>query len=263
MNFFESPFKGVPLDQQIRNPNIRAGRYSYYSGYYHGHSFDDCARYLSPERDDVDKLIIGSFCSIGSGASFIMAGNQGHRMDWIATFPFFYMPEEAGFQGAVDGFVRAGDTVVGNDVWIGTEAMIMPGVRIGDGAVIAARAVVTADVEPYAVVAGMPARQLRRRFSQERIAMLLEMRWWDWPLERINAAMPLLCSGQGNGSTSSGAAAGMPCRTKAAACRSCRRPARTNRPLPVRADAAGPGFRPENTHATESPLQPCAVTTFL
>lgn len=106
------------------------------------------------------------------------------------------MPEEAGFQGAVDGFVRAGDTVVGNDVWIGTEAMIMPGVRIGDGAVIAARAVVTADVEPYAVVAGMPARQLRRRFSQERIAMLLEMRWWDWPLERINAAMPLLCSGQ-------------------------------------------------------------------
>ena len=86
MNFFESPFKGVPLDQQIRNPNIRAGRYSYYSGYYHGHSFDDCARYLSPERDDVDKLIIGSFCSIGSGASFIMAGNQGHRMDWIATF---------------------------------------------------------------------------------------------------------------------------------------------------------------------------------
>ena len=173
MNLFESPFKGVPLDQQIRNPNIRAGRYSYYSGYYHGHSFDDCARYLSPERDDVDKLIIGSFCSIGSGASFIMAGNQGHRMDWIATFPFFYMPEEAGFQGAVDGFVRAGDTVVGNDVWIGTEAMIMPGVRIGDGAVIAARAVVTADVEPYAVVAGMPARQLRRRFSQERIAMLV------------------------------------------------------------------------------------------
>ena len=72
----------------------------------------------------------------------------------------------------------------------------MPGVRIGDGAVIAARAVVTTDVEPYAVVAGMPARQLRRRFSQERIAMLLEMRWWDWPLERINAAMPLLCSGQ-------------------------------------------------------------------
>lgn len=263
MNFFESPFKGVPLDQQIRNPNIRAGRYSYYSGYYHGHSFDDCARYLSPERDDVDKLIIGSFCSIGSGASFIMAGNQGHRMDWIATFPFFYMPEEAGFQGAVDGFVRAGDTVVGNDVWIGTEAMIMPGVRIGDGAVIAARAVVTTDVEPYAVVAGMPARQLRRRFSPERIAMLLEMRWWDWRWSVSTRPCPCSAPAKWNGSTSSGAAAGMPCRTKTAACRSCRMPARTNRPLPVRADAAGPGFRPENAYATESPLQPCAVTTFL
>ena len=89
MNFFESPFKGVPLDQQIRNPNIRAGRYSYYSGYYHGHSFDDCARYLSPERDDVDKLIIGYFCSIGSVESIIMAGNQGQSMYKIATITFF------------------------------------------------------------------------------------------------------------------------------------------------------------------------------
>ena len=262
MNFFESPFKGVPLDQQIRNPNIRAGRYSYYSGYYHGHSFDDCARYLSPERDDVDKLIIGSFCSIGSGASFIMAGNQGHRMDWIATFPFFYMPEEAGFQGAEDGSVRAGDTVVGNDVWIGTEAMIMPGVRIGDGAVIAARAVVTTDVEPYAVVAGMPvscADVSARNGSP--CCWRCAGGTGRWSV----STRPCPCSAPArwNGSTSSGAAAGMPCRTKTAACRSCRMPARTNRPLPVRADAAGPGFRPENTHATESSLQPCAVTTFL
>ena len=196
MPLFDSPFEGMTLAGRVRNPNIRVGRHSYYSGYYHGHDFDDCARYLAADRDDVDKLIIGSFCSIGSGASFIMAGNQGHRTDWIATFPFYYMRDEDAFAAAVDGFRRAGDTVIGNDVWIGTEAMIMPGVRIGDGAVIAARAVVTADVEPYAVVAGMPARQLRRRFSQERIAMLLEMRWWDWPLERINAAMPLLCSGQ-------------------------------------------------------------------
>lgn len=196
MNHFDSPFRGIPLDQQVRNPHIHVGRYSYYSGYYHGHSFDDCARYLSPDLQDVDELIIGSFCSIGSGASFIMAGNQGHRTDWIATFPFFYMPEDMGFDGARDGWQRAGDTVVGNDVWIGSEAMIMPGVRIGDGAVIAARAVVTHDVAPYSVVAGTPARQIRQRFSPERIALLLELRWWDWPLEQINAAMPLLCSGQ-------------------------------------------------------------------
>lgn len=93
-NYFDSPFKGKLLSEQVKNPNIKVGRYSYYSGYYHGHSFDDCARYLFPDRDDVDKLIIGSFCSIGSGASFIMAGNQGHRYDWASSFPFFYMQEE-------------------------------------------------------------------------------------------------------------------------------------------------------------------------
>ena len=79
INYFESPFKGKPLADQVNNPNIIIGRFSYYSGYYHGHSFDDCARFLSSEPKDIDKLIIGSFCSIGSGASFIMAGNQGHR----------------------------------------------------------------------------------------------------------------------------------------------------------------------------------------
>lgn len=86
-NFFESPFRGTIIADQITNPNIKVGRFSYYSGYYHGHSFDDCARYLMPDRIDVDKLIIGSFCSIGSGAAFIMAGNQGHQMEWISTFP--------------------------------------------------------------------------------------------------------------------------------------------------------------------------------
>ena len=87
-NYFDSPFAGKPLSEQITNPNIIVGRHSYYSGYYHGHSFDDCARYLAPDRDDVDKLIIGNYCSIGSGAVFMMAGNQGHRSDWISTFPF-------------------------------------------------------------------------------------------------------------------------------------------------------------------------------
>lgn len=193
--YFESPFVGPALAEQVTNPNIRVGRYSYYSGYYHGHSFDDCARYLAPDRDDVDRLIIGSFCSIGSGAVFVMAGNQGHRTDWISTFPFFYRTEEAAFAGAEDGFRRSGDTVVGHDVWIGSEAMIMPGVTIGHGAVIASRAVVTRNVEPYAIVAGNPARPVRKRFSDAAIAMLLDLGWWDWPLADIKAAMPLLCSG--------------------------------------------------------------------
>lgn len=191
---FESPFKGRLLSEQVTNPNIRVGRYSYYSGYYHGHGFDDCARYLLPDRDDVDRLVIGSFCSIGTGASFIMAGNQGHRHDWASTFPFFYMQEEHAFGGAIDAFQPAGDTVVGSDVWIGAEAMVMPGIRIGHGAVIASRAVVTRDVAPYTIVAGNPARPIRTRFQDDQIAMLLQMAWWDWPLERIEQAMPLLCA---------------------------------------------------------------------
>lgn len=193
-NYFASPFKGITLDQQITNPNIIAGRYSYYSGYYHGHSFDDCARFL-PKDNGVDRLIIGSFCSIGTGASFIMAGNQGHRSDWISTFPFFWMPEVPHFADARNGYLPAGDTVIGNDVWIGAEAIVMPGVQVGDGAVIGTRAVVTANVEPYAIVAGNPARQVRRRFDPDQIALLAEMAWWDWPDAALKAAMPILTSG--------------------------------------------------------------------
>ncbi|WP_319518540.1 type B chloramphenicol O-acetyltransferase [uncultured Martelella sp.] len=193
-NFFESPFKGMTLDRQIRNPNIIVGRYSYYSGYYHGHSFDDCARYLLPEPG-VDRLLIGSFCSIGSGAAFIMAGNQGHRNDWISTFPFFWMGEVPEFAGPKNGYQPAGDTVIGNDVWIGSEAIIMPGVRIGDGAVIGTRALVTHDVEPYAIVGGNPAREIRKRFKDTEIALLRELSWWDWSDAQLREAMPILTSG--------------------------------------------------------------------
>lgn len=192
---FREPLQGKLLSEQVSNPNIRVGRYSYYSGYYHGHSFDDCARYLMPDRDDVDKLVIGSFCSIGSGAAFIMAGNQGHRAEWASTFPFHFMHEEPVFAGAVNGYQPAGDTLIGHDVWIGTEAMFMPGVRVGHGAIIGSRALVTGDVEPYAIVGGNPARTIRKRFSDGDIQNLLEMAWWDWPLADIEAAMPLLCTG--------------------------------------------------------------------
>lgn len=192
-NFFESPFKGVPLDKQVENPNISVGRYSYYSGYYHGHSFEDCARYLLPDAG-VDRLIIGSFCSIGTGAAFIMAGNQGHRHDWISSFPFYWMSEVPAFAAAENGYVPAGDTVIGNDVWIGAEAIIMPGVRIGDGAVIGTRALVTRDVASYAIVGGNPARTIRKRFDERLIALLQEMQWWDWPEDELEAAMPLLTS---------------------------------------------------------------------
>ena len=194
-NYFESPFKGIPLTEQVTNPNIRVGRYSYYSGYYHGHAFDDCARYLGRGDDVQDKLVIGAFCSLGSGVSFIMAGNQGHRYDWLSSFPFFYLTEEPAFAEAQDGYRPAGDMVVGNDVWIGSEAMIMAGVRIGHGAVIGSRALVTKDVEPYTIVGGNPAKPIRKRFSDEEIGRLLELAWWDWPLEKIREALPFLCAG--------------------------------------------------------------------
>src|SRR5690606_8480713 len=194
-NFFESPFKGKIIRDHITNKNIIAGKFSYYSGYYHGHSFDDCARYLFPDADDVDKLIIGSFCSIGSGACFIMAGNQGHRYDWISSFPFFYMREEVeDFKNAVDAFSGAGDTVIGNDVWIGSEAMIMPGVRVGDGAVIGSRALVTKNVEPYTIVGGNPAKPIKKRFSDDHIKLLLGLKWWTWDDKKLTEAMPILCS---------------------------------------------------------------------
>lgn len=193
-NFFESPFKGITLDRQVTHPNISVGRYSYYSGYYHGHSFDDCARFLLPDAD-ADKLVIGSFCSIGSGAAFIMAGNQGHRNDWISTFPFFWMPEVPAFAGAANGYRPAGDTIIGNDVWIGSEAIVMPGVTIGDGAVIGTRALVARDIEPYAIVGGNPARVIRKRFDDADIELLLALKWWDWSEDQLRAAMPLLTSG--------------------------------------------------------------------
>ena len=205
----ENPF-GSWLESQIirdhlTNPNIEAGDYSYYSGYYHGKPFEDhCVRYLLGDGStraswdsgqwgtEVDRLIIGKFCSIASGATFMLAGNQGHRLDWVSTFPF--NPDTFG-EGARSGFLRKGDTRIGNDVWIGSEAMIMPGITIGDGAVIATRAVVTKDVAPYTIVGGNPAQPIRRRFSDEQILMLQEMQWWDWPLPRLQASMALLCSG--------------------------------------------------------------------
>ncbi|OBT09394.1 type B chloramphenicol O-acetyltransferase [Vibrio sp. UCD-FRSSP16_10] len=198
MNYFESPFAGMSLQEQVTNPNIIVGKHSYYSGYYHKHSFDDCARYLDPTRDDVDKLIIGRFCSIGSGAVFMMAGNQGHCHDWVSTFPFYYQ-NDPHFSDAEDGFQRAGDTVIGNDVWIGSEAMIMAGVTIGDGAVIASRAVVTKDVLSYEVVGSNPAKHIKFRFDDSDIKLLLEMRWWDWSEERLKQAMKFLCSGDVKG----------------------------------------------------------------
>ena len=141
-NFFESPFKGIALSEQVTHPNIDVGRYSYYSGYYHGHRFDDCARYLLP-GPDADRLVIGSFCSIGTGASFVMAGNQGHRHDWISTFPFFFLPDEPAFAGArpedvVDRWLFAGNRPLVREVHVAGRRVVAEG-RHRDAEAIALR----------------------------------------------------------------------------------------------------------------------------
>ena len=202
MNAFDTWLKGQVIKDHVTNPNIEVGDYSYYSGFYHGKTFEDqSVRYLMGDSvtqqewqdgayGEVDKLIIGKFCSIASGATFMMAGNQGHRVDWISTFPF--SPEEFG-EDVQSGFERAGDTIVGNDVWIGSEAMIMPGVKIGDGAVIGARSVITKDVPPYSIVVGHN-HIARQRFDDEYVAMLSEIKWWDWSINHIKQAMKIMCS---------------------------------------------------------------------
>lgn len=156
--------------------------FSYYSGYHHKHDFVECARYLHNKRKDVDKLIIGNYCSIGSGTIFMMAGNQGHNQEWVSTFPFYFQANI--FKEAKNAFIKAGDTIIGNDVWIGSEAMIMPGINIGDGAIIAARTVVTKDVKAYEVVGGNPAVHIKYRFEKEEIKQLLKIKWWNWNLRR-------------------------------------------------------------------------------
>ncbi|APR04067.1 CatB-related O-acetyltransferase [Thauera chlorobenzoica] len=136
-------------------------------------------------------LTIGAYCSIAAGVKVFLGGE--HRADWVTTFPFpAIWPADAGH---ITGHPRSrGDVVIGNDVWLGTEAMIMSGVTIGDGAVVGARAVVTRDVPPYAIVAGNPARIVRYRFDPVIIARLLRARWWHWSDDRIRTYLPLLLS---------------------------------------------------------------------
>jgi len=191
-NYFKNEFSSQLLCETVTHPNISVGIFSYYSGYHHKHRFEDCVRYLDKKNKNVDKLIIGKYCSIGSGAVFMMAGNQGHCMDWVSTFPFYYQANI--FKDSLNSYKKTADTHIGSDVWIGSEAMIMAGVIIGSGAVVGARAVVVKDVPPYAVVGGNPAQVIKYRFDEGTIEKLLKLKWWDWSEEEVKKAMPLICS---------------------------------------------------------------------
>ena len=177
----------------VHAPNILIGDYTYY---------DDADDPTGFERNNVlfnypefgDKLIIGKFCAIASGTKFIM-GPANHRISSATTYPFNV------FGGAwaentpphMAQLPHKGDTIIGNDVWIGRESVVMPGVKIGDGAIIAAYSVVAKDVPAYAIYGGNPARLIRDRFDEELKALLLRYRWWDLPPEKLVEALPMLC----------------------------------------------------------------------
>jgi virginiamycin A acetyltransferase len=140
-----------------------------------------------------DKLIIGKFCQIATGVEFVMNG-ANHQMNAVSTFPFYTLEGWDMEPPAMSDLPLKGDTVIGNDVWIGQHAVILPGVHIGDGAIIGANSVVGSDVEPYTIV-GNPAKVLRKRFDDELIELLLSFKWWDKSIDEINALIPLLtCS---------------------------------------------------------------------
>lgn len=169
----------------VTRPNIVAGDYSYYDDPQGPERFeDDCVLYHYPFMGD--RLVIGKFCAFASGVRFIMNG-ANHVLTGFSTFPFGIFGEawREGFDVSSLAAGSRGDTVVSNDVWIGMEATIMPGVKIGDGAIIAAKSVVTRDVPPYAIVGGNPARLVRIRFEDAAVRRLLEIAWWDWPVDRI------------------------------------------------------------------------------
>lgn len=144
-----------------------------------------------------DRLKIGRFCSVACGAKFLFA-SANHTMRSLSTYPFPIFFEEWGLDAAdvADAWDNRGDIVIGSDVWIGFEAVILSGVTVGDGAVIGARAVVTKDVPPYTIVGGVPAKPIRKRFSDEVISRLLKLQWWNWPEERIRKNLAAIQSGR-------------------------------------------------------------------
>ncbi|MCB0632844.1 MAG: CatB-related O-acetyltransferase [Lewinella sp.] len=170
------------LKNVVKNPNIIVGDYTYYDDFENVEHFEKNVKYLFDFTGD--KLIIGKFCMIASDVTFIMNG-ANHLTDAITTYPFAIFGN--GWEHAMEGrqYPFKGDIVIGNDVWIGYNATIMAGVSVGDGAIIATNATVTRNVAPYTIVGGNPAKEIRKRFSEDIIERLLQLKWWDWDIEKI------------------------------------------------------------------------------
>lgn len=187
----------VYLNAVIKDPQIEVGDYTIYN--------DFVADPLLFEKNNVlyhypihqEKLIIGKFCSIACGTKFLFnCANHTLKSLSTCTFPLFYEEWELEKSNITTAWDNKGDIVIGNDVWIGYEAAIMTGVHIGDGAIIAARAVVTKDVPPYSIVGGTPAKEIRKRFDTEMIHQLLKLKWWDWSTYKIRQCLPYIAEGK-------------------------------------------------------------------
>ncbi|MEM7063070.1 MAG: Vat family streptogramin A O-acetyltransferase [Cyanobacteria bacterium P01_B01_bin.77] len=181
------PMKGFPqicfIQNTVSNPNIIIGDYTYYDDPEDSENFERNVLYHFPFVGD--KLIIGKFCALARGTTFIMNG-ANHQLDGFSTYPFYIFGN--GWETVAPSAAALpykGDTVIGNDVWIGYEAVIMPGIQVGDGAIIAAKSVVVNDVAPYTIVGGNPAKCIRQRFDDEIIQALLKIAWWNWDIEKI------------------------------------------------------------------------------
>lgn len=177
----------IYIKPAIKNPNIIVGDFSYIADA----DFESHVTHHYPFLGD--KLIIGKFCQIGAGVEFIMNG-ANHQMNAVTTFPFYTLHGWSMAPPAHEDLPLKGDTIIGNDVWIGQNVTILPGVHIGDGAIIGASSLVTRHVPPYTIAAGNPAREIRKRFDEELTALLLEWKWWDKPTAEINALIPILTS---------------------------------------------------------------------
>ncbi|MFS7198367.1 Vat family streptogramin A O-acetyltransferase [Rahnella inusitata] len=191
------PMAGFPqvcfIKNTVDNPNIIIGDYTYYDDPEDSENFERNVLYHFPFIGD--KLIIGKFCALARGVKFIMNG-ANHKISGISTYPFYIFGQ--GWENvmpAAEELPYKGDTEIGNDVWIGYEALFMPGVKIGHGAIISSRSVVTGDVPAYAIVGGNPAKVIRYRFDAETIAKLEDIAWWNWPVEKISRNLSLIVSG--------------------------------------------------------------------
>lgn len=187
----------VYLKDVITNPNIEVGEYTMYNDFVNDPREFEKNNVLYHYPINGDKLIIGKFCSIACGAKFLFT-SANHKMSSLSTYPFPIFYEEWGLdakdiRNAWDNKV---DIIIGNDVWIGYEAVIMAGVTIGDGAIIGTRAVVTKDVPPYTIVGGVPAKPIRKRFDDATVERLIKLRWWDWEYEKIAQSIAAIQAGK-------------------------------------------------------------------